>query len=145
MNRLVGEFLAATDAPVRPATTPPSAKAVFLVTPLNDRWRVIGDPLQWLLQYRAGNISDSGESQTRKAWQGRRYCRTRDALIRDIGELCGPVDPSALAVIEALPDRHVDRDRSRAAMGAPIRFTNSRIKRRMPGHRASSGSSTHRR
>lgn len=68
---------------------------------LNNRWRVVHDPLQWILQVRRGR-------KTTKAtgWKGRRFCQWRRTLIRDIGELCGPVDPDALAIIQALPDRY---------------------------------------
>ncbi len=74
---------------------------------LNDRWRVVDDPLQWVLQYRDREIRHSDGSENPKAWVGRRFCRTRDALKRDIGECCGDVAPAALAVIDTWPDWHV--------------------------------------
>ena len=77
----------------------------FPVT-LNERWRVVDDPLQWILQYRAGNISHSDADKTRKAWQGRRFCRTRDALLRDIRENCEPIDLATIEEIVKFPDRH---------------------------------------
>ena len=85
------------------------ADDITIVFPLvlNDRWRVVDDPLQWILQYRAGNVSHSDERKNRKAWQGRRFCRTRAALKRDIGECCGGVDPVALAIIDTWPEWHV--------------------------------------
>lgn len=82
---------------------------------LNDRWRVIDDPLQGIVQYRRDKHGSRDEGGKDIAWEGKRFFRTHTALIRDIGELCGSVDPRALAVIEATPDRHVDRDRSRQA------------------------------
>ena len=80
-----------------------------MIAQLNDRWRVVDSPIQWILEYRAGKISHSDESKNRKTWKGKRFCRTRDALIRDIGELCGNVDPAALEVITALPTQNVER------------------------------------
>jgi hypothetical protein len=87
--------------------TAPSEGTVVAV--LNSRWRVVHDALTWTLQYRAGNILHSDESDNRRSWQGKRFCRTRDALIRDARELCGDIDPKALTVIDALPDQHPDR------------------------------------
>lgn len=78
-----------------------------MIARLNDRWRVVDDPLQWMLQYRGGKTSDRGGSPNIRAWQGKRFCRTRDALIRDIREIViGDVDQAALRVIASLPDRH---------------------------------------
>jgi len=85
------------------------------VKALVQRWRVIDDPLQWVLQYRRNKHGSGDEGAKDVTWEGRRFFRTRTALIRDIGELCGPVDPKALAIIAAMPDRHVDRDRSSQA------------------------------
>ncbi len=76
------------------------------IVTLNDRWRVVDDPLQWILQYRAGNISHSDERNNHKAWKGKRFCRTSATLKRDIREHCGEVDPVALAYIETWPERH---------------------------------------
>ena len=74
---------------------------------LNDRWRVVDDPLQWVLQYRRRNMVLSDGSENPKAWQGKHYCRTRDALLRCVREYAGDVDPVALAVIDTWPDWHV--------------------------------------
>ena len=74
---------------------------------LNDRWRVVDDPLQWILQYREGKTPHSDGSENPRAWVGRRFFRTRTALKRDIRECCGDVDPAALAVIDTWPDWHV--------------------------------------
>ncbi len=73
---------------------------------LNDRWRVIDDPLQWLVQYRQNNRRRSDGSVDPRSWQGKRFCRTRTALQRDISENCGEVDPMAVAVIEQWPEWH---------------------------------------
>jgi hypothetical protein len=58
---------------------------------LNDTWRVAHDGrLQWILQRRAKN----------GVWHGNAYCVTQAALLRNIRERCGPVDPAAVKVIE---------------------------------------------
>ena len=66
-----------------------------LVADLNDRWRVIDDPLQWILQHREG-----------KRWRDRSFCRSRSGLQRCVREYSGPVDCVALLQIEALPEWH---------------------------------------
>lgn len=83
----------------------PRARTAPTITPLNNHWRVIDDPLQWILQVRKGQETSKGSG-----WRDRAYCAQRTALIRCIGEFCGEVSQDALAVIEALPSRHLDRD-----------------------------------
>lgn len=72
---------------------------------LNDRWRVVDDPLQWILEVRKGQ-------QTAKAsgWRGRSFCRSRTSLLRCIRELSGEVDAAALRIIDELPDWYMERD-----------------------------------
>jgi hypothetical protein len=79
----------------------------FIVVKLNDRWRVIDHPLQWILQYRRNNRGRSDGSEDPRSWEGKRFCRTRTALLRDIRENCGAVDPAAVATLKTLPDRHL--------------------------------------
>lgn len=78
-----------------------------LVVQLNDRWRVIDDPLQWILQVRKGR-----KAKKASGWRGRSYCTQRTVLLRCIREYCGDVDRGAIAIVEALPKRHIDWDRS---------------------------------
>ena len=82
-------------APAHPLNT--------LVAQLNERWRVVDDPLQWILQKRKGT-----PSKKKSGWQGNAFCRTRKALLRNIRERCGEIHPKTLAEIEALPEWHVD-------------------------------------
>ncbi len=84
----------------------PETDSTFPVT-LNDRWCVVDDPLQWILQYREGKTPHSDGSENPRAWVGKRFCRTRGALKRDIGENSGEVDPVALAIIDTWPNWHV--------------------------------------
>ena len=71
-----------------------------VIAQLNDRWRVIvcRDGIQWILQ-------KSKKSRVGARWQGRSYCRTREALMRVCAQHGGQIDPSALMILEALPDR----------------------------------------
>lgn len=72
---------------------------------LNDRWRVVDAPPHWHPQW----ILQRKEARARArsdGWVGNAYCTTRTALARNISERCGDVDPAAMAVIEALPERH---------------------------------------
>jgi hypothetical protein len=70
---------------------------------LNPKWRVIEDPLQWILQRKKGNPREKNSG-----WQSRSFCRTREGLLRCVREYCGEVDADGLAQLEALPDYHLD-------------------------------------
>lgn len=72
-----------------------------IVARLCGDWRVIvcRDALQWILQRR----KDQRGGQAR--WAAVRYLPTRDALLRASHLFCGRIDPAALAVLAALPDR----------------------------------------
>ncbi len=74
-------------------------------TKLNECWRVVDDPLQWILQHRKGR-----PRKKNSGWQGRSFCRTREALLRCVREYCVEVDPAALDKLNVLPDRHLDWD-----------------------------------
>ena len=66
-----------------------------VVARLSDGWRVIrcaGD-IQWILQRR-----DAGRSRA-VGWRGVAYCMSQKALIHLCGAFCGPIDPSALALL----------------------------------------------
>ena len=76
---------------------PPNA----VVTVLNDRWRVVNDPIQWILQYRQGN-----PEKNQRAWRGRFFHQYRGVLKRSIAENCGDVDPEAMVIIECRSDDH---------------------------------------
>ncbi len=69
---------------------------------LNEHWRLIEcrDAVQWVLQRRHGPERAAGAR-----WEGRAYCRTREALVRCCRAYCGPIDPDAVAALEALPER----------------------------------------
>lgn len=71
-----------------------------VVVRLNARWRVIEcrDGIQWILQQ--GKSSGHGT-----AWRGRSYFRTRQALIRACARYAAEMEPSAHAILDALPGR----------------------------------------
>ena len=72
-----------------------------VIAVLNDRWRVIDDPLQWILEARDGR-----KRLRATGWRGRSFCTTRGTLKREIRRLVGDVDPAAMAIVDALPNQH---------------------------------------
>ena len=72
-----------------------------LIAELNERWRVVDDPLQWILQRRKGS-----PRKKNSGWEGRSFCQTKEAMLRCVRKLCGHVDPSALAKLTVLPPHH---------------------------------------
>ena len=89
-----------------------------LVAQFSERWRVVDDPLQWVLQRKKGN-----PRKKNSGWRGRSFCRTREALLRCIREYCGEVDVEALAKLRALPDWHPDWDRRNDRTNLDVRGT----------------------
>ena len=75
------------------------------IAQLSERWRVVDDPLQGILQRKKGN-----PRKKNSGWTGRSFCRTREALLRCVREYCGQVDPAALEKLNALPEWHLDWD-----------------------------------
>jgi hypothetical protein len=71
-----------------------------VVARLNEGWRTIICPagIQWILQRR------TGERHGRARWEGRSFCRTSEALNRLSRKHAGAIDPTAAAVLAALPD-----------------------------------------
>jgi len=84
---------------------PNSGSSIHIVC-VNDKWRVMDDSQQWILQVRKGQATSKSTG-----WRDRAYCAQRTALIRCIGEYCGEVDSASVAIIKALPDWHPDRDK----------------------------------
>jgi hypothetical protein len=78
----------------------------LLVAQLSAIWRVVDDPLQWLLQRKKGNPRKKSSG-----WRNRSFCRTRLGLLLCVREYCGEVDTDCLAKLKALPDHHVDWER----------------------------------
>jgi hypothetical protein len=72
------------------------------VAQLNPDWRVVEcrDRIQWILQRRG-----SPKTPRRDDWRGRSYCRTSAVLIRCTREHAGAIDPTAAAILAALPAR----------------------------------------
>lgn len=75
-----------------------------VIARLSDGCRVVicKDAHQWILQRRKGG---GGEWP----WRAVRFHRTRDALIRSTGALCGPCDAAAVAILAALPPNFAKR------------------------------------
>lgn len=70
-----------------------------VVTVLAPGWRVVvcKDEVQWIIQRRK-------KGGARRPWRGVAYCRTRKALTRLCAASCSPLDPSAKAALDALPE-----------------------------------------
>ena len=83
----------------------PAHPSYRLVAQLNERWRVVDDPLQWILQRKKGNPRKKSSG-----WRDRSFCRTRGALLRCIAGYCKEIDATSLAKLKSLPDRHPDWD-----------------------------------
>ncbi len=83
-----------------------SADDYPVVAILNPRWRVIecGAGIQWILQHRA-----SAGTHATARWVGRKYCRTKEALIRSCRLLTGEIEPAACTILAALPERIAER------------------------------------
>ena len=71
-----------------------------VVADLNRQWRVIRcrDGIQWILQSRDSATTAKG------VWRGRNYCRTKEALLRVCAIHAGEINPTAAALVAALPD-----------------------------------------
>ena len=79
----------------------PESSSAYPALYLNPTWRVIvcRDGIQWILQRRHGPERPAGAR-----WEGRAYCRTREALVLCCRAYSDPIsDPDAIATIEALP------------------------------------------
>ena len=79
----------------------PAHPSIRFPIPINAAWRVIDDPLQWILQRRKGNLRGKNTG-----WDSRSYCRTRNGLMLCIRERCGEGEPGALEALSMLPERH---------------------------------------
>jgi hypothetical protein len=77
--------------------------AIDIIVVLNNRWCVVNDSFQWILAARRGRPSAKASR-----WRGEHFCRQRTSPKRRIREHCGDVDPSALSIIEALPEWHFE-------------------------------------
>jgi hypothetical protein len=77
---------------------PPAHPSNRLITQLNSNWRVVDDPLQWILQRRKGN-----PRKRNSGWIDRSFCTTREGLVRCIREYCGEVDQNAFAELRHSP------------------------------------------
>ena len=87
----------------RDRTERPAHPSNQLIAQLNATWRVVDDPLQWILQRKKGR-----PRKKNSGWQDRSFCRTREGLLRCVREWCSEVDADVLAKLRALPDWHPD-------------------------------------
>ena len=90
------------------STPAPAHPSNGLIARLNENWRVVDDPLQWILQRKKGNPRNKNTG-----WQSRSFCTTREGLLRCVREYCGEVEPAALAKLAALPPNHATQNLER--------------------------------
>ncbi len=83
------------------ATKRPADRSKPVIAFLNDRWRVIDDGIQWVLQKRTGRPTPKSTG-----WRGRSYLRTRASLLDSVARWCGSVDPQTLSLLTRLPEEH---------------------------------------
>jgi hypothetical protein len=95
-------------APPSPVASPLAHPSNWPTIQLNRNWRVVDDPLQWVLQRKKGN-----PRKKNSGWQDRSFCATRQGLLRCVRELCGLVDHEVLAQLRALPEFHSKWEPSR--------------------------------
>ena len=74
-----------------------------LIAQLNENWRVVDDPLQWILQRKKGSPREKNSG-----WRNRSFCTTREGLLRCIRECSGEIDADAFAKLRGMPDNHSD-------------------------------------
>ena len=84
----------------------PSRTVVVAV--LNENWRVIDDGVQWILEKRHGRPTSKNTG-----WRRRSYPTSRKSLLASVEKWCGSVEPSALRILEALPEDHPPSKRTR--------------------------------
>jgi hypothetical protein len=97
----------AAEKPKRTGGARRPVRSPHVIAVLNDRWRVIDDPLQWILQRRRRNKTVGKRANAPAGeWEGSAFCVTKTALIRNVQARSRPVDPAALEILEALPERH---------------------------------------
>ncbi len=96
---LSGTFLHTTDT-TEIQSSESANDYLRVVVVLNDRWRVIEcqNGIQWIIQRRAGR---RGHGTAR--WDGKNYCRTKEALIRLCRASAGEIGHAALQVFASLP------------------------------------------
>ncbi len=96
----------------------PAHPSNLVVAQVNANWRVVDDPLQWILQRR------KGKPRTRNSgWRDRSFCRKRHALLGCISRHCGEIDAGALFTLEALPGYHPDWERKIHSPNLDVRRT----------------------
>jgi hypothetical protein len=88
---------------ITPVTSSPAHPSNRLIAQLTKNWRVVDDPLQWILQRRKGN-----PRKKNSGWQDRSFCTTREGLLRCLRENCGEVDEATLTQLQTLPEFHPD-------------------------------------
>ena len=95
---VVESTLPRLQTPARPEESDTYARVRVV---LNPRWRVIvcKNSIQWILQF------CRGQRHGRPRWEGRSFCRTREALVRCAREHAGEIAADAWAILLGIPER----------------------------------------
>jgi len=110
--------VAPSSAPRNEASSPLAHPSDRLLIQFNSHWRVVEDDLEYILERQKGRARSKATG-----WEGRAFCRTRDALLRCIREYCclpdlgqrrcireyRGVDKTAVERVRALPEWHIDQ------------------------------------
>jgi hypothetical protein len=84
-----------------PATLEAFPKPCNIVVVLNDKWRVVDEDRQWILQKKKGRRTAKSSGYT-----SQKFHRSREDLNRSIREGCGTISPAAQAILNGLPDQY---------------------------------------
>jgi len=79
-------------------------EAAARVVELSDHWRIVDDPLQWILMVRKGHCRAKASG-----WRAHRFHVQRTALIASVQRFCGHIRPEAMAWLASLPVLHPSR------------------------------------
>lgn len=82
-----------------------------VVAAFGDKYRVVDDPLQWVLQARHGSRTRPGPDGpvTVEQWRDVAFCRTRKGIMDSVREKHREHEPDAMRALLALPERHPNR------------------------------------
>ncbi len=80
-----------------------------MIVQINDRWRIVSDPYQWIVQQYVG-VYKSGRKMNQPKWKARKYMTTFPAAARKVAEMMiqeseTHTESEALAVLERIATR----------------------------------------
>lgn len=91
----------AKDCERRPDPTLPRPPSSPKIVDLNNRWRVIDEDRQWILQKRKGRPTKKSSG-----YRSIKFHRSREGLHCSVRELCGAIGPDAQDLIGRFPEHY---------------------------------------